>query len=626
MAESAFAKTVKEVAERLRSFFYVGEPGREEARSRRWAGKLWRAHPWVKKILRESGDLEVARRHLYDGMVERERAIRARKLKAHPLEWSVIRDSSRVLRNILSKRCERMAGFSSLECLWNMAGDRWEEVPRNIKPGFFEEFHRLFLAVQGRSGLYKEAPPRHAELSGREAGVARSEELDALAGHSEAYINSYPTGLEKEIVERRRKNRRRIMKVLRASRKNWNDYRWQLRHVIRDEKALGRLVELTDDERQAIRLAKKHHIPFGVTPYYCSLMDYEPGRGDDHAVRAQVIPSKYYVEEMVKYRKRGMHSSDFMMESETSPIDTVTRRYPRVAIFKPFNTCAQICVYCQRNWEIQDVLCPRALASKRTIENALRWFEKHPMVREVLITGGDAFIMKDDVIAFLLKRLSKIPHVERVRFGTRTPVVLPQRITPKLISIMKKYFKPPRLDIAVVTHYEHTYEVTPESMAAVRRIRDAGMSVYNQMVLTVENSRRFEAVATRLILKRIGVDPYYTFMMKGKKESAEMRVPIARALQEQKEEGRLMPGTVRTDETVYNVPRLGKNNIRAWQHHDLIMIMPDGSRMLEFHPWEKKISLAEVYTDRDVPIYDYLIELARRGEDVREYESVWYYY
>jgi lysine 2,3-aminomutase len=614
------------IADGLRNFFYVEAPGRDEAMSGCWADRLWRSHPHVKRVLVKSKGLDEARRQLYDWMVERERAIRARKLKVHPLEWSVMRESSRVLRNIFSKRCERMAGFSSLECLWNIANGRWGRVPKNIKPGFFEEFHRLLLAVQGKSGLYEDSPPRHAGLSGREAGVARTEELDALAEYSEAFIYSYPTGLDADVVEIRRENRRRIMKVFRASRRQWDDYRWQLKQVIRDEKGLGRLVELTDDEREAIRLAKEHHIPFGVTPYYCSMMDFETDRENDHAVRAQVIPSKYYVREMMKYRKKGMHSSDFMMESETSPVDLVTRRYPRVAIFKPYNTCAQICVYCQRNWEIDDVLCPRALASKGAMENALRWFEGHPMVREVLITGGDAFIMGDDMIEYLLKRFSRIKHVERVRFGTRTPVVLPQRITPKLVSVLRKYFDPPDFDVAIVTHYEHVYEVTPESASAIKRLRGAGMSVYNQMVYTVENSRRFEAVATRLLLKRIGVDPYYTFMMKGKRECDQMRVPIARALQEQKEEGRLMPGTVRTDESVYNVPRLGKNNIRAWQHHDFIMIMPDGSRMLEFHPWEKNISLADVYVDRDVPIYDYLVELARRGENLKEYESVWYYY
>jgi lysine 2,3-aminomutase len=399
-----------------------------------------------------------------------------------------------------------------------------------------------------------------------------------------------------------------------------------LKNVIRDEKQLGRLVKLTDEEKEGIHLAKKHGIPFGITPYYCSLMDYGATRDDDHAIRAQVIPSEYYVQRMVEHRRVGMHSADFMMEHETSPVKCVVRRYPRVAIFKPYDTCAQICVYCQRNWEIRDVLCVRAIASKESLEKALRWFEKHPRVHEVLVTGGDPLIMSDERIEYLLQRLSKIKHVERIRIGTRTPVVLPMRFTPRLSSILSRYHNPPRQEVCLVSHYEHAYEVTPESSIAVKRLKKSGLSVYNQMVFTLENSRRFEAVATRLAIKKIGVDPYYTFMMKGKEETAEMAVPIARALQEQKEDSRLMPGLVRTDETVYNVPRLGKNYIRGWQDHDIIMILPNGSRVIEFHPWEKNISLTDVYVEKDMPIYDYMMKLAQRGENLADYSSIWYYY
>jgi len=619
-------QSVRELGEALQSFLYVGEPGVREAELRRWADKLWRAHPRVKRVLAEAGEPDEARKHLYSMMVERERAIRTRKLKVHPLEWAVIRDASSVMRNILSSRCERMAGFSALKCLWKLAHGRYGDMPRDLGPGFFEEFHRLLLAVQGRSGIYTEEAPKFTRMHGRAAGRERSRELDVLSERSEAYIDSYACGLDEDMVARRAANRRRILKALGAKSAQWDDHRWQLRHVIRDEDSLGRLVELSDEERAAIRLARENAIPFGVTPYYCSLMDRGTSRDDDHAIRAQVIPALSYVEGMIAHRREGMHSADFMLEADTSPEDLITRRYPRVAILKPYNTCAQICVYCQRNWEVRDVLCPGAMASKASLEAALGWFEGHDYVREVLVTGGDPFVMGDGTIEFILKRLARMKHIERVRFGTRTPVVLPQRITPKLVSILKKYHDPPRRSLTIVTHFEHAYEVTPEACEAVQRLRRIGLSVYNQMVFTLENSRRFEAVAARLALKRIGVDPYYTFMMKGKDETSYMRAPLARALQEQKEEARLMPGTTRTDETVYNVPRLGKNNIRAWQHHDLIMIMPDGGRMLEFHPWEKKISLADIYCDRDVPIYGYLMELARRGEDISEYESIWYYY
>ncbi len=146
------------------------------------------------------------------------------------------------------------------------------------------------------------------------------------------------------------------------------------------------------------------------------------------------------------------------------------------------------------------------------------------------------------------------------------------------------------------------------------------------MVYTFFNSKRFEACLLRRKLRLIGVTPYYTFNTKGKDETDDYRVPIARLLQEQHEEARLMPGSVRTDEIVFNVPRLGKNYLRASQHHDVISILPDGSRVYEFHPWEKKLALMDTYVYTDVSVYDYLQRLKAAGESVAEYKTIWYYY
>jgi len=200
------------------------------------------------------------------------------------------------------------------------------------------------------------------------------------------------------------------------------------------------------------------------------------------------------------------------------------------------------------------------------------------------------------------------------------------RWTNELIEMLSKYHDPPRREIAVVTHFEHAYEITPEAMEAVQRIRKTGMSVYNQEVFTIENSRRFETAKLRRDLKAIGVDPYYNFNMKGKEETSRYRVPIARILQERKEEARLLPGLDRTDEPVFNVPRLGKNHLRALQDHRVVMILPTGSRVYEFHPWEKNIAPMPPYNYIDVPIYDYLEELAGRGENIRDYRTIWFYY
>jgi lysine 2,3-aminomutase len=234
--------------------------------------------------------------------------------------------------------------------------------------------------------------------------------------------------------------------------------------------------------------------------------------------------------------------------------------------------------------------------------------------------------MKDESLRRILKELAGKDHVYRIRIGTRTPVVLPMRWTDNLVKIISEFHEPGRREIAIVTHFEHSYEITPEAMLAVQKIRKAGIGVYNQEVFTIENSRRFESAKLRRDLRLIGVDPYYMFNMKGKEETRRYMVPIARIMQERKEEARLLPGLDRTDESVFNVPKLGKNHLRAWQDHRLVMILHDGSRVYEFHPWEKNIKPVPPYNYIDVPIYDYLEELAARGENIRDYRTIWFYY
>jgi lysine 2,3-aminomutase len=287
----------------------------------------------------------------------------------------------------------------------------------------------------------------------------------------------------------------------------------------------------------------------------------------------------------------------------------------------------QICVYCQRNWEIDDAMEPGAMAPEKRINAAVEWLRSHPAIHEVLLTGGDPLAMSDSEIEHILNLVAGIPTVERIRIGSRTPITLPMRTTDSLTDILARFREPGRRQIAVVTHAQHAYEITPETVLAVDRLRKKGIPVYNQLVYTFFASRRFEAVFLRRTLTKIGIDPYYTFNTKGKEETAEYRVPIARLLQEQKEEARLLPGLSRTDEAVYNVPGLGKNYLRASIHRDLISILPDGSRLYEFHPWEKNISTAaRTHLSEDVPILDYLHKLDAIGENIHDYDTIWYYY
>lgn len=589
--------------------------------------RMWKGNPTIYNLLRESNNYKAARNYLHSYLSELSRILYHSTEKMLPLEFYIQMSCISTFRRIISYRSERIAKFSIVELLWKLAHEKFDELTKSLSDGFLEHIYRLFLGLQGKSGIYDDLEfPQFLSLKGREAAKVRSQDLDALARKAKSFMARYPSGLSREVQKVREENKHRILEHFKATKDDWADYRWHLRHIIRNEATLKKLIDLTKEESRAIQKANTAEIPFGITPYYVSLMDKKAHRKNDHAIRAQVIPPENYVDYMIEHKGKIEYSSDFMLERDTSPVDLVTRRYPNIAILKPYNTCSQICVYCQRNWEIDNVLSSKAKADRNTLEQAFQWFREHPTVGEVLVTGGDPLVLSNGRIEWTLSRLAEMDHIERIRIGSRTPVVLPQRITDTLIETISKYHEPGRREIALVTHFEHPYEVTPDAMNAVQKFKQQGISVYNQAVFTMENSRRFELVALRKALRLIGVDSYYTFNTKGKEETKNYRVPIARLQQEAKEEARLVPGMVRSDEPVYNVPRLGKNYIRAQQHHSLLTILPDGRPVYEFHPWEKNLSMVDTYVDTDVSIYDYLRELERRGENLDEYKTIWYYF
>jgi len=534
-----------------------------------------------------------------------------------------VRDCAQALSNILGRRSETRSGHSVTQALWDVTNGR----PRDdLQTGFYAELINWLRGVDGQiQTQYMGNAAIRSGLSGRAAAKARSTELDRLWTIAEANMARFGNGLSDEACSRRCERRQHIMEVLQASEADWGNWKWQVSHVVANAETLGRLVGLRASEREVIDKAVNAKLPFAVTPYYVSLMD-DPGGDLDRAIRAQVIPTHEYVDSMLEYGDARVPSCDFMLETDTAPIDLITRRYPAIVILKPYVACPQICVYCQRNWEIAHKASPEVLAEEASIDAAIDWIERHSAIREVLVTGGDPFVLEDDQLESLLHRLARIPHVDLIRFGTRTPVTLPMRITEELASMLGTFREVGRRDIVVMTHIEHSYEVTMDTAAAIDRLRRNGVGVYNQLVYTFYVSRRFESALLRLLLRPIGVDPYYTFVPKGKMETNHYRVPIARLVQEQKEEARLVPGTRRTDEAVFNVPGLGKNYLRALQHRDLLTVLPDGARVYEFHPWEKNLIDCEPHLASDVPILDYLIRLAEVGENPDEYDSIWYYF
>lgn len=534
------------------------------------------------------------------------------------------RDSAMALRSLIRGHSERLAGFSVIQALMDLANgiDR-----KDLKEGFFAEMTQMIQGLEGRAPTRPLSDFRLEEhLSRQEASRKRSDQLDHLFEYAESNMRRYRHGLEKDVVKIRRARRKCIQATLGASEEDWFDWHWQVRNVVKDPDLLAQLIPVDDDTLKAIRHAREINLPFGVTPLYLSMMDEDPYGGYDTALRAQVFPPAHYVESMEEHRKDQGYAFDFMGEHDTSPQDLITRRYVSIVILKPYNTCPQICVYCQRNWEIDDTMAPDALAGANKIEAALDWIAERPAITDVLLTGGDPMVMGDQKIAAILERLAANPNIERIRIGTRTLVTLPMRFTDELVEMLGSYREPGRREIEIITHVQHPYEVNPQMVRAVDSLRRQGISLYNQLVYTFYASRRFEASALRKLLKRVGIDPYYTFNTKGKDETANYRVPIARLLQEQKEEARLLPGTVRCDEAVYNLPKLGKSYLRESQSRDLLAILPDGARVYRFHPWEKNIVDQKPLIAQDIPILSYLDRLSAIGEDPDDYDSIWYYY
>ena len=538
--------------------------------------------------------------------------------KKHIIGKNSAKECIRVFKNIIRTENEELSGFSALDALYKIY-NKDQKLIEETGNGFLIEFLFLIRGINGKSRLEKTK-----DLSSDEITVElRGKILDE---YSKGMLDSYKKfskGTDKRSIKNQKIVKNKILEYFSATEDDWKDYKWHLNHIIRDCKTLSELIKLEEDEILGIREAEKNKIPFQITPYYLTLFNENGRDTNDRLVRAQVIPSKEYSVSVVKNQSEDS-DMDFMGEKSTSPVLGVTRRYPNIVIFKAFDSCPQICVYCQRNWEIKDI--QDAVTSPGKVEAAIDWIQKNKYITEVLVTGGDPLTLDNEYISLLLQKLLKIKHIERIRIGTRALVTLPSRINKELVKSLERLNKLGEKEICIVTHFEDATEITPDVLVAVKKIKKAGISIYNQQVFTYYNSLKFKTCFLRKTLKISGIDPYYLFNTKGKEETKDFRVPIARVQQERKEEARLLPGIIRSDEPVFNVPKLGKSHLRSWQDHEVIMILKNGERVYRFFPWESMLLLVEGYVYIDVPIYSYLKRLQNDGEDAEEYKSIWYYF
>ena len=248
---------------------------------RQQASRLFSANPVIHAILKDSETLQIARNFLTAYSEELSRFLHHAAVRQKSLEFDVQLSCLKVFLSVISLRSERLTRYSLLKQLWLLANGRYDETAADLGEAFIEDMYHLLLGLRGRSSIYQSAQvPKFSGLKKREAALERSKELDAMAASSASYIQRYRTGLDSTVIVRRAENKRRILAALKAGEAEWNDFRWQMRHVIRTGDQLAQLIELTQEERRAVDLARANKIPFGITPYYVSLMDFEPHRRD----------------------------------------------------------------------------------------------------------------------------------------------------------------------------------------------------------------------------------------------------------------------------------------------------------------------------------------------------------
>ena len=295
----------------------------------------------------------------------------------------------------------------------------------------------------------------------------------------------------------------------------WNDWRWQLKHRITTVEQLQKfLPTLTPEELAGAKLAN-HKLALGITPYFFNLID---PADENCPIRWQVIPR---IEETTT---AAWEMSDPCGEDSHSPVPGLVHRYPDRVLFLVTDRCASYCRYCTRSRLVSNA---SGYDFHPEYDKQIAYIAAHPEIRDVLLSGGDPLLLSDEKLDNLLSRLRAIPHVEFLRIGSRIPMFLPQRITPELCAMLRK-FHPLFLSI----HSNHPRELTTEVRDALARLADAGIPLGNQTVLLKhvnDDADVMKAHLQKLLMCR--VRPYYIYQCDLIAGSAHLRASVRKGIE-----------------------------------------------------------------------------------------------
>ncbi|MCK9463307.1 MAG: KamA family radical SAM protein [Proteobacteria bacterium] len=300
-----------------------------------------------------------------------------------------------------------------------------------------------------------------------------------------------------------------------AKQSDWNNWHWQMRNRIHSFESLERFITLTEDERAAFE-GRASTLPLSMTPYYLSLLSPE---AENDPIRRCIVPRAD------EWNRSEDEDHDPLGEESDSPMPGLVHRYPDRVLFLATNLCSTYCRYCTRS-RIVGLATPGS-ARKSRWARCINYIRQHTEVRDVLISGGDPLTLSDDEIDWLLNELRAIEHVEILRIGTKVPAVMPQRVTDRLISVLRRYHP-----LFLSLHFTHPAELTPDSRRACEKLADAGIPLGSQTVLLKGINDDIDVMKPLFHgLLKMRVRPYYLYQCDRIPGSAHFKTPVSAGLE-----------------------------------------------------------------------------------------------
>jgi len=295
-----------------------------------------------------------------------------------------------------------------------------------------------------------------------------------------------------------------------ATENDWNDWKWQVKNRITTPDQLKAIIDITPEEEAGIVKARGR-LSMAITPYWSMLMDPD---SPNCPIRKQVVPSadEFYIDPTDMLDPCG--------EDKDSPVSNLVHRYPDRVLLLATDQCASYCRHCTRR---RMVGTKERIITNGKLEKAYEYIKSNRKIRDVLISGGDPFMLDDDKLEHILKTLREIPHVELLRIGTRAPVAPPMRVTPELVTMLKRY-----APIWISLHFNHPREITREVKAACDMLADNGLVLGSQTVL-LKGINDKPYIMKRLMheLVKIRVRPYYIYQCDPVRGTSHLRAPVA---------------------------------------------------------------------------------------------------